>query len=245
MNICRAVVVLFLALGVCSTQAWEEGELLIWINGDKGHRGLGELGKKFEEEMGIKVKVEAPEGVTDKFQQAAKSGKGPDIFFWAHDRLGEWAGSGLLSPIEVSPTLKNAHHEFGWDAFMHDGKLWGYPIAAEAVALIYNKALISDPPGQIADVANVLEAIKQKNSEARAILWDYNNAYFTWGILAAGGAYVFGDKDGDYDTSDVGVAETGAIKALEEIVKLIDDSHGLTAGRESTARYGQMLWMVA
>jgi maltose/maltodextrin transport system substrate-binding protein len=71
--------------------AWSDGELLIWINGDKGYRGLAEVGKKFEKELGVPVKVEAPEGATDKFQAAAQTGKGPDIMFWAHDRIGEWA----------------------------------------------------------------------------------------------------------------------------------------------------------
>ena len=70
---------------------WTDGELLIWIGADKGHRGLAEVAKKFEKDVGVPVKVEVPDDLTDKFQTAAKSGKGPDIVFWAHDRLGEWA----------------------------------------------------------------------------------------------------------------------------------------------------------
>jgi maltose/maltodextrin transport system substrate-binding protein len=235
--------------GLNTADAGKEGELLIWINGDKGYRGLAELGKKFEEEMGIKVKVEAPEGLTDKFQQAAKSGKGPDILFWAHDRLGEWAGSGLLSPIEVDASLKNAHFEFGWDAFMHDGKLWGYPIAGEAVSLIYNKKLISNPPSQIADMTKVSEAVKKKNPKAMAIMWDYNNTYFTWGVLASGGAYVFGGDEGDYDVADVGVAVPGSVKALEEIVGLIDSgvmARGATYSvMESKMNSGELAMMIS
>ena len=44
--------------------AWTDGELLVWINGDKGYRGLAEVGKRFEKDLGIPVKVEVPEGLT-------------------------------------------------------------------------------------------------------------------------------------------------------------------------------------
>ncbi len=216
--------VVLAAMVCCGTNAWatKEGELLIWINGDKGYRGLAEVGRKFEKELGIPVKVEAPEGVTDKFQQAAQSGKGPDIFFWAHDRLGEWAGAGLLSPLDVKPAIRAKCDEKGWKAFTHEGKVWGYPVAFEAVSLIYNKKLVDKPPADLAEMSKISEAIKLKQADASAIVWDYNNTYFTWGVLASGGAYVFGEKKGSYNEKDVGVAVPGSVKALEAIVGLID-----------------------
>ncbi|MCQ8200479.1 maltose/maltodextrin ABC transporter substrate-binding protein MalE, partial [Vibrio parahaemolyticus] len=33
--------------------AIEEGQLTIWISGDKGYNGLDEVGKKFDEHTGI------------------------------------------------------------------------------------------------------------------------------------------------------------------------------------------------
>ena len=68
-------------LGVaCSaTAAIDEGQLTIWINGDKGYNGLAEVGKKFEAETGIKVTVAHPDQVEVKFQQAAATGNGPDL----------------------------------------------------------------------------------------------------------------------------------------------------------------------
>ncbi len=63
----------------------EEGKLVIWINGDKGYNGLAEVGKKFEKDTGIKVTVEHPDKLEEKFPQVAATGDGPDIIFWAHD----------------------------------------------------------------------------------------------------------------------------------------------------------------
>ncbi|WFB37611.1 maltose/maltodextrin ABC transporter substrate-binding protein MalE [Kiritimatiellota bacterium B12222] len=237
------------ALGSSIGYAWEQDELLIWVNGDKGHRGLAELGKAFEAEMGIKVKVEAPEGLTDKFQQAAKSGKGPDILLWAHDRLGEWADAGLVQPIDPSKKIKAENYPLGWEAFTHKGKIWGYPLAFEAVSLIYNTDLISDPPTQIKDMAEVDAAVKKKNPKAMTILWDYNNTYFTWGILASNGGYVFKKTEKGYDTQNVGVAEPGAIQALEEIVGLIDlgvmAKGGTYSVMESKMNSGELAMMIS
>lgn len=60
----------------------EEGKLVIWINGDKGYNGLAEVGKKFEKDTGIKVSVEHPDKLEEKFPQVAATGDGPDIIFW-------------------------------------------------------------------------------------------------------------------------------------------------------------------
>ncbi len=82
----------------------EEGKLVIWINGDKGYNGLAEVGKKFEKDTGIKVTVEHPDKLEEKFPQVAATGDGPDIIFWAHDRFGGYAQSGLLaSPRQSVP----------------------------------------------------------------------------------------------------------------------------------------------
>ncbi|HEY1476176.1 MAG TPA: extracellular solute-binding protein, partial [Chthoniobacterales bacterium] len=127
---------LFVLLSAGQAFAWTDGELLVWINGDKGYRGLADVGKKFEKDLGIPVKVEAPEGLTDKFQAAAQGGKGPDIVFWAHDRLGEWADAGLLKPLEIKDAFKANFIPMSWDAVTHNKQIWGYPLALEAISLI-------------------------------------------------------------------------------------------------------------
>ena len=103
--------------------AWENNRLLVWINGDKGYEGIAEIGLTFEKNTGVPVDVEHPEGATDKFFHAAKSGKGPDIMIWAHDRLGEWADTGLLMPVDPSPEFLSRVFPKALDAFTHRGRL--------------------------------------------------------------------------------------------------------------------------
>src|SRR5262249_12555186 len=58
--------------------AWTNGELSLWLDNDRGH-ALEPIIKKFESESGIRVRVEAPEQITDSFAMAAQVAKGPDI----------------------------------------------------------------------------------------------------------------------------------------------------------------------
>jgi maltose/maltodextrin transport system substrate-binding protein len=212
----------FLLASALSALAWTNGELLVWINGDKGYRGLAEVGKKFEKDLGIPVKVEAPEGATDKFQAAAQTGKGPDIVLWAHDRIGEWADAGLLKPLTVSDDFKAGFIPMSWDAVTHNKQIWGYPLALEAVSLIYNKKYVTgNPPAQLSEISAFAKELKTKSPNVVAILWDYDTPYFTWPFLASGGGYPFKEVAGSYDTKDIGVANEGAVKGLKEVVDLI------------------------
>ena len=100
------------------------------MDSDRGH-ALAPIVKKFENDYGIKVKVEAPEKITDSFPIAAQAGKGPDMVVWAHDKVGEWADSGLIAPVEVSNEFSNKFFPKAWQAVLHKQSIWGYPIALE------------------------------------------------------------------------------------------------------------------
>ena len=202
-----------------TAQAQADG-LLVWINGDKGYNGLQKVGDEFTKKSGVKVTVEHPEDAPGKFAQAAAAGKGPDVWCWPHDRMGEWAKSGLIVPVNPSAKVRGEVEETAWKAFGYQGKTWGYPISVEAIGLIYNKALVKTPPKSFDDVIKLDKELSA--SGKKAILWDYNNTYFTWPILAAGGGYVFGrDAKGELDPSKVGVNAPGAIKGGELLAGLI------------------------
>jgi maltose/maltodextrin transport system substrate-binding protein len=201
--------------------AWTNGELSISLDPDRGH-ALEPIIQKFTNDTGIKVKLDTPENTTDSFTMAAQVGKGPDIVVWAHDKVGEWADGGLIAAIEARRDLRDKFLPQAWEAVAHRGSFWGYPIALETVSLIYNKALFDGPPpAQLSDLVALNEKIKKEHPEATAILWDYKSSYYSWGILASAGGYVFGKKGRDYDLQDVGVANPGAIEGLTEIVNLI------------------------
>ncbi|MBT9493557.1 MAG: maltose/maltodextrin ABC transporter substrate-binding protein MalE [Paucibacter sp.] len=209
-------------------------KLLVWINGDKAYTGLQKVGDAFEKASGVKVVVEHPVDATDKFQQAAGAGKGPDIFCWPHDRVGEWAKSGLLTPLRPSKKLYAEVEEAAWKAFAYQGKIWGYPIAIETTGLIYNKALVPTPPTTFDDLIALDKQLQKQGKHA--ILWDYNKSFFTWSILAGAGGQIFGrDAKGEFDANSVSVNNAGALAGAEMIARLLVDGH-----MPKGARYAEM-----
>jgi len=194
----------------------EEGKLVIWINGDKGYNGLAEVGKKFEQDTGIKVTVEHPDKMEEKYPQVAATGDGPDIIFWAHDRFGGYAQSGLLAEVSPDKSFQEKLFPFTWDAVRFNGKLIGYPVSVESLSLIYNKDLLPNPPKSWEEMAAVDKQLRAKGKSA--IMFNLQEPYFTWPLLAAGGAYAFKKSDSSYDVKDTGVDNAGAKAGMQFLV---------------------------
>jgi maltose/maltodextrin transport system substrate-binding protein len=198
--------------------ALEEGKLLIWMGGDKGDALLQEVVAQFTADLGVEVVVEVADPLTDKFQQAAATGDGPDIVLWAHDRFGEWAAGGLIQPVEPSQEMTDGILASAWDAVSFGGKVWGYPVNVEAIGLVYNKDLIDTPPATFEEIKDLAMP-----EGVRAILWDYNNTYFTMPMLMANGGFAFQKVDGVFDGKNTGVNNEGAMMGANVLKSLFDD----------------------
>ncbi|HBO23830.1 MAG TPA: maltose/maltodextrin ABC transporter substrate-binding protein MalE [Providencia sp.] len=201
----------------------EEGKLVIWVNGDKGYNGLAEIGQKFEESTGIKVSVEHPDKLEEKFPMVAATGDGPDIILWAHDRFGGYAQSGLLAEITPDQVFKDKVFDFAWDATVFDGKLIAYPIAIESLSLIYNKDLLPNPPKTWEEIPALDKELRSKGKSA--LMFNLQEPYFTWPLIAADGGYAFKSTNGKYDIKDVGVNNAGSIAGLTFLVDMIKNKH--------------------
>jgi len=207
-----------------SVRAKSNATLTIWVSGDKGYNGIAKVGKRFTRDTGVKVTVAHPDQVEAKFQTEASRGRGPDVFLWSHDRFGEWVRAGLLAPLTPSAEERARFTGFAWDAVNIGGKIYGYPMSLEAISLICNRRLVPEVPENWEDFI-ALDRNLQKRG-ARAIYWDYITPYYTYGLIAANGGYVFKKSaDGFYDVGETGVANEGAKKGVRFIVDLIRNRH--------------------
>ncbi|MBL8329381.1 MAG: maltose/maltodextrin ABC transporter substrate-binding protein MalE [Rubrivivax sp.] len=196
--------------------------LLVWINGDKGYNGLQKVGDAFTALSGVPVVVQHPEGAPDKFQAAAGAGKGPDIFCWPHDRVGEWAKSGLIVPARPPQRVREAIEPAAWEAFTWKGQVWGYPLAFEAIGLIVNKALVQTPPATFDEVIALDKTLSAQGR--KAILWGHSQTFFSWPLLAGAGGLIFErDAQGNPDPARTGVNNAGALRGAEMLARLIRD----------------------
>lgn len=83
--------------------------------------------------------------------------------------------------------------------------------------MYYNKDLISRAPKTFADLENLANDSKYnfdgENGKNTAFLADWTNFYYTYGLLAGNGGYVFGNNG--KDAKDIGLANEGSIKGIE------------------------------
>ena len=143
---------------------------------------------------------------------------------WGHDRYGEWVKSGLLTPIEPTKEELNKFQDVAWKAMTVDGKIYGYPVSIEAIALICNKDIVPQAPKTFEELIALDDKLKGEGK--RAIMWDYNNAFFSYPLLSANGGYAFKRKaDGSYDVKDTGVNNEGAKMGVKFLVDLIKGDH--------------------
>jgi maltose/maltodextrin transport system substrate-binding protein len=201
---------------------WAHGArapIVVWHT-PEGARALRESSVAFTRDTGVPVVVETPDEGPVKFQQAAAAGKGPDLYVYAHDRIGEWIGGGLLHSVSPNRAMLQDIDPLAWRGYTHKGRLWGYPMSVEAITLIYNKALIDRAPQTWEEVFEIDRRLQRQGR--RAILWDYTNSYFTFALLAAHGGYAFGRRaDASIDPQDVGVATPGALRGARVVERLV------------------------
>ena len=212
-------IVAMLMASTAVAQAFEDDALLIWTGAQRDKDQLEKASQAFSEEFGVTVTVEVVDpDLPGKYQQAASTGDGPDIVLWAHDRFGEWAAGGLIEPVSPPTDWTDGVLPTALDAVSFDGRVWGYPVSVEAVHLIYNKDIVATPPASFEEIGGL-----DMPDGVTAIMWDYNNTYFTMPLMQAGGGYAFKKVDGKYDGKDTGVNNAGSIAGAAMVKKLIDD----------------------
>lgn len=193
------------------------------MSSDKGYAGVAKVGERFYNDTGIKVTVEYPDKLEEKFPQAAAIGEGPDIIIWAHDRFGGYAQTGLLAEINPDNSFLDKFYRFAWDSERYNGKLIAYPIAIETLSLIYNKDIIATPPKTWEEIPALDDSLKLKGKSA--LMFNLREPYFVWPLLAAEGGYSFKFEDGKYDVNDVGIYKPGTVSGLTLLVNFIKNNH--------------------
>ncbi|WP_425145083.1 maltose ABC transporter substrate-binding protein [Deinococcus sp.] len=169
----------------------------------------------FEKATGNKVVVvSVPFGdLTDKFIQSAPKGQGPDLIVTQpHDRLGQMAAAGVVESVDKYITSKVDIDKTALSAMTYNGKLFGLPLFAEAVALVYNKKLVPNPPTTWDQFLKIAQA--NTGNGKFGFLTQIDEPYRSYGFVSAYGGYIFKNNSGTLDSKDIGLDNAGTVKAL-------------------------------
>lgn len=198
--------------------------LTIWTSNENVQQAILNAGANFEKDYGAKIKVDVlSKDLTTQFKTAALSSKGPDIFSWAQDVIGELVESGFVEPLDLSVQFKQQFLPQAIDAFTYKGKIYGYPYDVEAVAMIYNKKLLPTPVADLNEIAALHKKFLNEGKGNRAFLYNIKDFFFSFPVLMAQGGYIFKNEQGVLNLKDVGLDQPGVIAGMDFIKKLTTD----------------------
>lgn len=207
-----------------STEA-SSNELIVWEDVEKGE-GIKEAVARFEKENDVKVKVieKTYAQQIEDLRLDGPAGTGPDVLTMPGDQIGTAVTEGLIKEIALTPEEQSIYTDVAIQSQIVDGKVYGVPKAVESTVLYYNKALIDevDLPQSLDEWYDYSKEVTDGKQFGFLALFD--QIYYAQSVMSGSGGYIFGQDDaGNYDTSDIGLANKGAIEGVTLIQKFYQD----------------------
>jgi arabinogalactan oligomer / maltooligosaccharide transport system permease protein len=198
-SVLRPVCAVLLIAGLGSQARAETATVVLWHS----FRGREEVALQ---KIVLAYELQNPERITlvqkdggnfgPEVEAAVAAGRGPDLFVWAHDRIGVWAGKGVIRPIDE---LKSLPDTSGYlpsclAAMVFRGRLYGLPFSFETLAMFYNRKLLPEPPRTTDEMIKALQALSSPEEDRYGLVYERGNFYHHAMWLHGFGGKVF---DGD------------------------------------------------
>ncbi|MCO8255250.1 extracellular solute-binding protein [Haladaptatus sp. AB618] len=194
----------------------------LWHSRPKGpKKSLESNVKKFEGQSDYAIKLSEISDLQKTIENKLPAGKGPHLFQWAHDWIGEYQPAGFLSDQsdKLSVDLESTYTSAAAEAVQFDGETLGLPYAAETVALLYNKDMVDEPPQTVAEMQSIMEEHHDPSNGKYGLSFPID-PYFISGYAQAFGGYYYDEKK-----DELGLAKSETLKGFrfvrDELAKYI------------------------
>ncbi|WP_448335032.1 extracellular solute-binding protein, partial [Bellilinea sp.] len=206
----------------------EQVTITIWHQWDgKYLEAITQAFKDYEaSHPNVKIDLSKPEDVANALNVAIPAGEGPDIIGWANDKIGEQALQGnivALNDFGIDKAfLESVYTESGINGVTWMDTIWALPETMEGIALVANKALVTEeylPKDPFAWDDLLAKAEKFYADKGIPLICNQGfgaeDAYHLSPIYFGFGVPAYVDEDGNayMDTPE-------ALKAAEWLVKL-------------------------
>ncbi len=176
---------------------------------------IQKLASQWAENNGGTATVHYDTGSFSDFIQLVHSPKAPDIYFGApDDDTGKYQAAGILEPLPSGFFDPSAYLQAADDAVTFNGKAYAVPLMMDNVAFVYNKSLVPHPPKTWDQLLSIAAKFPNTTGKTYGFLTDASNFYFDYPFFSGFGSYVFKRTSAGYDTSNIGLGNAGAVKAL-------------------------------
>lgn len=130
----------------------------------------------------------------DKITAAIPRGKGPDVYIFAQDRLGGWVEAGkTVESVDfyVDDELLDTLLPGMIDAMTYRDTIFGIPLNYKSITMIYNKAIVDDPPETVSELIELAKKHTNIASGNFGLAYEYSNYFFHAALMNAFGGRVF------------------------------------------------------
>jgi len=202
-------------------------DLLVWEDQQKS-KGTEEAIEKFEKDNNVKIKVveKAYAQNIEDLRLDGPAGTGADVIAIPGDQIGTAVTEGLLKEIDVDEDTQNSFTDSAMQSQIIDEKVYGLPYAVETQLLFYNKDIISEEevPNTLGEWYDYSLDRTRSGKDQYGLIATFDQLYYAYGIINGYGGYIFNtDEKGDFDESDIGLANEGAIEGADIIKKFYDE----------------------
>lgn len=201
----------------------EDSKLVIWTNMNVEAKVLQECANEWGGQNGCEVEVIHQSPSVQQFAQAVKSASGPDaVIGIPNDQLADYVNASLVAQTPQDLYTDSDFSPAAVQACYVDGKRYAAPLCVETTALFYNTDLVSEVPA-------TWEELVEQAAAGSGVQFDATSIYYDLGFVRACGGYIFKYEDGAYDTTDIGLANEGAVEAYSFINDLCNQYKVITA----------------
>lgn len=130
----------------------------------------------------------------------SESGEGPDIAAVTHDTIASGVDLKLVAPVAFSEEMKSRMTEEALNAVTYNETIYGYPITAESMTVMYDKTQIS-----AAELVS-FEALKASGKKIGLQLTGDNGGYYTYGLYTD--SVLFGEDGKDPETVNIATSKS-------------------------------------
>lgn len=137
------------------------------------------------------------------------------VFTWAHDWTGDLADSGTIIaldqylPVETLTDLKQQYMASAYSSGVYKLHFYGFPWAAEAIALVCNKDFVPTAPQTWSDYEKIMQQWYNPSKNTYGIAYQID-PYHVYPFVTAFGGFYYDD-----DKNTAGVNTTGTLEGLK------------------------------
>ena len=210
-------------LAACSSSqdtAQEDGPVTITIWHDKEDEVAAALQAELDQlAPDIVVNLERKDGLTDSLKMVGNDpNSAPDMYFFAHDKIGVYAEMGILAPITdfIDEETLNQYLPMTIEAATYKGEVYQLPLYFETLLYMYNRLYMSDD--EVPQTTEELYSYMQETTQGGhyGFVEQHSTAYYAAGWLHAFDGYILNDE------GEPGLNDANTIRALEYHKKFVE-----------------------